>query len=134
MNTRQIIQGIHKKVERLEPWESTSLGEMTSTGRDEELIREVGPFHPLWRHRKTALLIACRRDCDDRLYHLPNHREPFVVVHITWAGRLEKLSKDHPTATFYKSLDDWMERCMTIDNKEYSGEELTSDGNARLSL
>jgi hypothetical protein len=114
-----------KAIHWLRPWEAfpdvqepRTEGEFT--GYDLELVREVGPKHPLFSFKSLAIPIAARGDCDDRLYWIPNEENPFVVVHLTWAGKKQQRSPDHPTTTFYKSFEDWKESCMEKDRKSAS--------------
>ena len=114
-----------KAIQWLRPWEGfpdvhepRTEGEFT--GYDLELVREVGSKHPLFSVKSQAIPIAARGDCDDRLYWIPSEATPFVVVHLTWAGKKQQVSHDHPTTTFYKSLEDWRETCMEKDNQSDS--------------
>jgi len=111
-----------KRIWWLEPWEAfpdihepRTEGEFT--GYDFELVREVGPKHPLFKHKSVAIPIGVRTDCDDRLYWIPDEPNPFVVVHLTWGGQAQQRSSDHPTTDFYISMSDWMERCMKKDHE-----------------
>jgi hypothetical protein len=111
-----------KRIRWLEPWEAfpdirepRTEGEFT--GYDLELVREVGPKHPLFKHKSLAIPIGVRGDCDERLYWIPDETNPFAVVHITWAGKAQQSSSDHPTTDFYKSMADWIERCMKKDHE-----------------
>lgn len=104
----------------LSPWEPfpdvQQRTEGDVTGYDLELVREVGPKHPLFAHKSCAIPIGIRCDCDDRLYWIPDEQHPFAVVHITWGGKAQQRSSDHPTTEFYASFDDWRERCMKKDH------------------
>ena len=110
-----------KAIPWLAPWEAfpdvQSRTEGGITGYDLELVREVGPKHPLFPYKSAAIPIGVRCDCDDRLYWIPDPQRPFVVVHITWAGMAQQWSSDHPTAEFYGSFEDWKERCMKSDHE-----------------
>ena len=109
-----------KTIQWLEPWEAFPIikeprtdGDLT--GYDLELVREVGPKHPLFPYKSLAIPVGVRSDCDDRLYWIPNMQHPFVVVHITWAGKAQQVSSEYPQTEFYKSLNDWKEQRMKKD-------------------
>ncbi len=110
-----------KAIQWLKPWEafpdvqSKTVGDIT--GYDLELVREVGPKHPLFPYKSLAIPIGVRGDCDDRLYWIPDVQRPFAVVHITWAGKAQQWSSDHPTTQFFDSFEDWIERCMKSDHE-----------------
>lgn len=110
-----------KAMEWLAPWEAFPDVQLRTegefTGYDLELVREVGPKHPLFPYKNLAIPIGVRCDCDDRLYWIPDRQHPFVVVHITWAGKAQQESSDHPTAEFYSSFEDWRNRCMKSDHQ-----------------
>src|SRR5262245_11474410 len=109
-----------KEIEWLHPWEAFPHVELHSqgedTGFDLELVREIGPKHPLHPYKSRAIPVGVRVDCDDRLYWIPDERKPFAVVHLTWAGKSQQWSSDHPTTEFYDSLEDWLERRMKRDH------------------
>ena len=105
----------------LDPWEAFPDVELRTegdlAGYDLELVREVGPRHPLFPYKSQAIPIGARCDCDDRLYWIPDQQHPFAVVHITWVGKKQQSSADHPTTEFYSSFEDWRERCMKSDHE-----------------
>jgi hypothetical protein len=94
----------------LEPWEPAS------SGLEAELMKEVGPEHPLFG--RAAVSVGRRVDRDDVLFFLPGHPSPLAVVHLTWTGKRENDSW-WPHVAFYSSLDDWVERCMKPEHLEY---------------
>jgi hypothetical protein len=96
----------------LEPWE------WIAPGLEDELAREVGPGHRLENVR--AIAVGHRTDCDDVLFHLPDHSLPLAVVHLTWSSTREWSAK-WPWTVFYTSLDEWIETCMKKDHQKYSG-------------
>lgn len=113
-----------KTVAWLSPWEAFPDVQLRTdgdvTGYDLELVCEVGPKHPLFVFKNSAIPIGVRCDCDDRLYWIPDEQNPFVVVHLTWAGKAQQWSANHPTTRFYSSFDDWKERCMEKDHRDYN--------------
>lgn len=110
-----------KAIVWLAPWEAfpdvmlKTEGDLA--GYDLELVREVGPKHPLYPYRSVAIPIGVRCDCDDRLYWIPDQQRPFVVVHLTWAGAAQQWSADHPITEFYSSFEDWIEGRMKRDHE-----------------
>lgn len=94
----------------LEPWEPAS------PGLEVELTKEVCLGHPLYG--REAVSVGRRGDRDDVLFLLPDNPPALAVVHLTW--RPEK-HPEWPRATFYSSLDDWVERCMKPDHLEFEG-------------
>jgi hypothetical protein len=116
-----------KAITWLAPWEPFPDVQVRTergiTGYDLELVREVGPKHPLFPYKSCAIPIGVRSDCDDRLYWIPDPQHPFAVVHITWAGRAQQGSADHPTTEFYDSFEDWKRRCMESDHEFVSGSD-----------
>jgi hypothetical protein len=110
-----------KAFEWLRPWEAFPEVEPRTeggdTGYDLELVREIGPKHPMYPYKSRAIPVGARVDCDDRLYWIPDDQHPFAVVHITWAGRSQQWSSDIPTTEFYSSLEDWMEHRMKRDHE-----------------
>lgn len=110
-----------KAIAWLKPWEAFPDVQLKTDGGvrgyDLELVREVGPNHPLFPYKSSAIPVGVRSDCDDRLYWIPDQRHPFAVVHITWGGKAQQLSVDHPTTEFYNSFEDWKHRCMETDHE-----------------
>ena len=110
-----------KAITWLPPWEPFPDVQLQTegdlTGYDLELVREVGPKHPLFPYKSSAIPVGVRCDCDDRLYWIPDQHRPFAVVHITWAGKAQQSSAEHPTTEFYSSFEDWKDRCMKRDHE-----------------
>lgn len=97
----------------LEPWERV---EAHSEGLVQELLRELRPGHVL---QGLSVAAAARRvDCDDVLFATDNPAMPLAVVHLTWSGQMEPIPES-PYTTGYKSWDDWIERCLLPDHREY---------------
>jgi hypothetical protein len=98
----------------LEPW-------VRSTAPlHDELGREVSSAHPLFGVRARA--IARRMDTDDVLFALVGAAYPFVVVHLTWAGKPEE-TPAFPRTVFYRSREEWIERRMTPDHREWENSQ-----------
>ena len=95
-----------------EPWHPVP------AGLEAELAREISPGHPLFGQK--AISVARRNDCDDVLFLLPDNAYPLAVVHLTWTGQGEK-KREWPHTTFYVSLEDWAERCMSPNHREGTG-------------
>jgi hypothetical protein len=73
-----------------------------SLGWETELVREVGPGHPLYQ--VEAALIARRFDTDDALYLLDGGR--VAVVHLTWRQSQEPDPR-WPETEIFRSIDSW---------------------------
>lgn len=95
------------KLEWLEPWYEDF------SGLEGELGREVSADHPLFGVRAIAL---ARGRGDDVLFHLPDYSPPFAVVHLTWS---KESTPVFPHTLFYASLEDFVERRMKSDHREY---------------
>lgn len=100
--------GAFEHLNWLEPWT------WTGPGLEEELVREVGPGHPLYQVRAVA--VGRRLDNDDVLFFLPDRSPSLVVVHLTWRRR-EDDPAVWPSAIFYASADEWAEQCMRPDHE-----------------
>jgi hypothetical protein len=98
-------------VKWLAPWRAVV------PGLEVELRNETGEGHPLFGQK--AISVGRRRDTDDVLFLLLDHPAPLAVVHLTWTGRPER-SRDWPHTTFYSSLQEFVDRCMTSDHREFS--------------
>lgn len=73
--------------------------------------------HRLFRKRLKEL--GRRIDCDDVLYSIKNETPKVAVVHLTY--RVETDPK-WPTTQIYESLEDFFEKRLIPDAKEYVGE------------
>ncbi|MGH7281569.1 MAG: hypothetical protein ACRELY_08615 [Polyangiaceae bacterium] len=105
--------------ELLEPWKSV-LAERKA-GLERELARELSPEHTLAGH--TVHAIAARCDCDDVLFEVPGIG--YAVVHLSWPREREH-SPNYPTTHFFSSFEDWCERRMKLDHRDYTlGDEST---------
>jgi hypothetical protein len=80
-----------------------------------ELLRELGPDHPL--KRKKVQAVAARCDCDDVLFLLVDEKPACAVVHLTYAGRQEP--PNWPETNLFPSVDDWVRDCMIPDYDDY---------------
>ena len=98
-------------VKWLEPWRAVV------PGLEVELRNETGEGHPLFQQK--AISVGRRHDTDDVLFLLLDHPAPLAVVHLTWRGRPERNSS-WPHTTFYSSLQEFIDRCMTPDHREFS--------------
>jgi hypothetical protein len=73
----------------------------------EELIREVGPRHRLFRHVSTAVPLARSEAADDVLYWIEDLGQ-FACVHLTWKAWQNELDNSvWPVTGFYDSFEDW---------------------------
>lgn len=98
--------------EFLDPWRRAD------SGLEAELQKECGRRHPLYGQK--AVSVARRTDNDDVLFLLPEFRlARYAVVHLTWSGRTEP-APGWPQTVFYASLDEWAEKCMKPDHREWA--------------
>lgn len=102
-------------VEFLLPWEEAP--STLATGAAAELLRELGPGHPLFG--RTVRVLARRVDSDDVLVEAPGLPQPYAVVHLTWIGKREQNSS-WPHTTLFDSLQHWAEERMTADHADYT--------------
>jgi hypothetical protein len=81
----------------------------------EELQREIGPRHPLYR--RDVFAIAVRRDPDAVIFQTVDD-EIYAVVHLTWSGRRETV----------------VGRPMTelLENRQAVGQRIAADHAERL--
>ncbi len=96
----------------LEPWHSVP----ATSELEEELAREVGPMHVLAGRRAVA--VGRRQDNDDVLFFLPDGPEPLAVVHLTWAGRQERVP-NCPRTRFYRSVEAFVTECLEPDHRDF---------------
>ena len=86
-------------------------------GLEVELRNETCDGHPLFGQK--AISVGRRHDTDDVLFLLLEHPAPLAVVHLTWRGRPERAGS-WPHTTFYSSLQEFVDRCMTPDHREFN--------------
>ena len=97
----------------LRPWMKSHSPE----GVVSELVREVGPGHPLFGKPAKALAVA--RDRDDVLFEFEDAgKARYAVVHLTWSGKREQ-SADWPGPQFFDSPTHWIE-WMKADHDDYT--------------
>ncbi len=106
--------GGRMKVEWLEPW--SSIDKSLGIRLVEELVRELPAAHPL--HNVPVIAIARRSDCDDILFRPDDESGRVAVVHLTWRMAAEPDPRYPPCLTF-ATLDEWAERCMGADHREW---------------
>src|SRR5262245_36198653 len=99
----------------LKPWEPLKdSGEVYVV----ELRKELGSRHVLFDVPVRA--IARHVGCDDVLFATADPANPLAVVHLTWASRTEPDPR-WPCTTLYRNLQDWIERRLHPDHRDYSG-------------
>jgi hypothetical protein len=98
----------------LEPWEPLN---DSGEGFVNELRKELASRHVLFDVPVRA--IARHVGCDDVLFATADPANPLVVVHLTWASPTES-EPQWPYTTLYKNWQDWIERRMNPDHREYS--------------
>jgi hypothetical protein len=102
----------------LEPWWSTeNHDEQFHESFRKQLEKEVPPGHCMYK--VPARLIA-RGNGDDALFRLMDGSKRVAEVHLTWAKGQEKFP--WPIATIYNSLEEWMEKVMIPEYKEWTDE------------
>lgn len=99
----------------LEPWEPVKdSGEVFVI----ELRKEFANQHVLFDVPVKA--IARHIGCDDVLFATGDPENPLAVVHLTWASRTES-DPQWPYTTLYNNWQDWIERRLLPDHREYLG-------------
>jgi hypothetical protein len=106
----------------LEPWEP-----LKDSGESfvDELRKELPSRHVLFDVPVRAIARHVARD--DVLFATTDSENPLAVVHLTWAGRSES-DPQWPHTTLYTSWQDWIERRLNPDHREYSGAGQTEGG------
>ncbi|MDQ0319018.1 hypothetical protein QO002_001156 [Pararhizobium capsulatum DSM 1112] len=100
----------------LEPWEHVraTMDETHLLAWEAELVREVGPGHPLFQINAT--LIARRFDRDDALYLLADGR--VAKVHLTWRQSQEPDPR-WPETEIFGSLEIWEDVGLKRDHADW---------------
>ena len=86
-------------------------------GLEVELRNETVEGHPLFGEK--AISVGRNHDTDDVLFLLLEHSAPLAVVHLTWRGRPDR-TVNWPHTTFYSSLQEFVDRCMTPDHRQFN--------------
>ena len=111
-----MLQEIPAQIEWLKPWER-----LQDSGEAfvKELQKELPSDHAL--HGVAVVAVARRIDCDDVLFATADPSKQLAVVHLTWASRSERDAR-WPFTTLFHDWQDWVERCLLHDHREYSGD------------
>jgi hypothetical protein len=96
------------------PWQPLDVSSSERTALEDELAREVGEGHQLYKHEVQA--IARRLDNDDVLFAVTAPRNCFAVVHLAWSGR--QCDPGWPATEIFTSLVQFAEERMIRDTKE----------------
>ena len=99
------------KIDWIIPWESV-LGRVDNFNAGLQL--EISVQHQMYSRHATA--IGHRIDCDDVLFVLDDGT--LAVVHLTWSGT-QNDDQRYPWTTLYSSVEDFVERAMLPDSREY---------------
>jgi hypothetical protein len=83
-----------------------------------ELRKELSRQHVLFDVPVRA--IGRHVGCDDVLFTADDSEKPLAVVHLKWAGAADS-DPQWPYTTVYKNWQDWIERCLLPDHRDYSG-------------
>ena len=103
-------------MEWLEPWWSTEDHDQHFHEIfQRQLAREVPPGHCM--HGLPAKLIA-RGNGDDALFQILDGSDRVANVHLTWSKGQERLP--WPQTSIYKNLQDWTEKVMLPEHKDWS--------------
>ncbi|WP_435008116.1 hypothetical protein P12x_005391 [Tundrisphaera lichenicola] len=106
-------------MEWLDPWWSTAeWGQEVAVTLERELVREVGPGHPL--HGIPSKAIGKHASCDEVLFQLLDGTGRVAVVHLTWSRYLPE-EPPWPATEIYSSLEEWAELGMRPDSEECRG-------------
>jgi hypothetical protein len=100
--------GDSRTLKILDPWTMTYVGYEQEF--IEELQREIGPEHPLYR--RDVFAIAVRRDPDAVIFQTVDG-EIYAIIHLTWSGRRE-------TAV-------GMPMSELLENRQAVGQRITAD-------
>jgi len=98
----------------ISPWQPISAAGCEAYAA--ELRSELAADHPLFAVPFTAVGRVFQDD--DVLFILDGHPSPLAVVHLTFTGSPEKDGR-WPTAQFYPSLEEWVEKRMIPDAARY---------------
>ena len=101
----------------LEPWHAVGA---EARRLQAELAAELGRRHRL--HGLDMRAVARRQDNDDVLFVSADEPQTVAVVHLTWSGRREADPR-WPDTTLFGSLEDWAERGMMADHRDFIGVE-----------
>jgi len=110
-----MLQEIPAQIEWLKPWE---LLQDSGERLVNELQKELSCDHAL--HGVAVVAVAHRIDRDDVLFATADPLKLLAVVHLTWKGRTERDAR-WPCTTLFHDWQEWVERCLLPDHREYSG-------------
>jgi len=106
-------------MEWLDPWWSTSqMEEHFRESFRKQLESEVPPGHVLY---KTPVKLIARGNGDDALFEILDGTGRVAGVHLTWSRRQQRLP--WPVATIYANLEEWMEKVMLPEHREWLDDE-----------
>ena len=102
-------------MEWLDPWWSTEdYDEHFHETFRQQLEREVPPGHCLYQ---MPVRLIARGNGDDALFRLLDGSGRVAGVHLTWSTHREKLP--WPVTTIYDTLEEWVEKVMIIEHKDW---------------
>lgn len=106
-------------MEWLDPWWSTENHTVQfHESFRKQLEREVPPGHGMYQVPATVI---ARGNGDDALFQILDGSNRVADVHLTWAGGRAKLP--WPITTIYCNLDEWVERVMKQEHREWAGDD-----------
>ncbi|MDP9606446.1 UNVERIFIED_ORG: hypothetical protein J2W38_006266 [Variovorax paradoxus] len=104
-------------MEWFEPWWSPeNLGEQFQENFKKQLEREMPTGHCM--HGLPVRLLA-RGNGDDALFEILDGSGRVADVHLTWSRSQQRLP--WPGATIYQSLDEWAEKVMLPQHRDWIG-------------
>jgi phage FluMu gp28-like protein len=102
----------------LDPWCSTeAFDERFRETFRKQLELEVPPGHCMYG---LPVRLIARGNGDDALFEILDGSGRVADVHLTWSKCQERLP--WPGAAIYQSLEEWVERVMLPEHKEWAGE------------
>ncbi|MCZ8072776.1 MAG: hypothetical protein O9341_01470 [Paucibacter sp.] len=103
-------------MEWLDPWIPVeAIGERLAQGVQQQLQIELPPGHLLYG---IPVKVMARGNGDDVLFELLDGSNRVADVHLTWSKGQERLP--WPGTDVYSSLQDWAERVMEPEHRDWS--------------
>lgn len=107
--------GVPRDLVWLEPWQPV---DEHAEALAAELRKELGPKHVLFGRPMAA--VGRRVDNDDVLFVSTGAPQTLAVVHLTWCAGQES-DPGYPATTLFQSWEDWVERGLRPDHRDYTG-------------
>lgn len=105
-------------MEWLDPWWSPeNLGEPFYEAFKNQLAREVPPGHCMFQ---LPVRLIARGNGDNALFEILDGSGRVAEVHLTWSKSQERLP--WPISSIYQNLEEWVEKVMIPEHREWSDE------------